>query len=365
MLASFFGTHQPRAAQLQPPPGGGGSKRAAGNGASANSAFASQNIYQAPRDWPSTLAKIVVTVAATVALLMLLSVVEDWLTEPCTPEDEKDPDRCTRLRRTATFGSALMAFARTLVTLGGFIVVLHHAGLRTTTLFTLASILSLVVGLAAQRVLQDVFAGMVFLAEGQLLNGDFVQLTTTCGNTPIGGIVENVSLRRIKLRNFENEVIYVPNSEVRAMSNSSQRFPVVRLRILISRTADSSAVLAALQAVAESLGQDEDFRAFMPPGTDGLGAAAAAEESGEEGGAGSEAIISTRLLRSLDAVGMTGPEPEVQGVSDVAAGGFEVLFRFMSDIGKQWSAGRYARQKLIEALEPFGPVAQVVRVTQV
>lgn len=362
MLASFFGTHQPRAAQMHPPPPG--AKRAARSGSESESAFASQNIYQAPRDWPSTLAKIVVTVAATVALLMLLSVVEDWLTEPCTPEDEKDPDRCTRLRRTATFGSALMAFARTLVTLGGFIVVLHHAGLRTTTLFTLASILSLVVGLAAQRVLQDVFAGMVFLAEGQLLNGDFVQLTTTCGSTPIGGIVENVSLRRIKLRNFENEVIYVPNSEVRAMSNSSQRFPVVRLRILISRTADSSAVLAALQAAAEALGQDEDFRAFMPPGTDGLGAAAAADENGSAV-AGPEAVISTRLLRSLDAVGMTGPEPEVQGVSDVAAGGFEVLFRFMSDIGKQWSAGRYARQRLVEALEPFGPVAQVVRVTQV
>jgi small-conductance mechanosensitive channel len=321
---------------------------------SGSGALASKNIYAAPKDWGVTLAKVVVTLAVLVAAWLILSLVQDWLTEPITPEDEEQPERCKRYRRAATFGSAIITFLRTLLILGGLLVVLHHLGLRTTTLFTLASILSLVLGLAAQRILQDLFTGTVLLAEGQLLNGDFVQLLVCSGSTVMSGIVENVSLRRIKLRNFENEVIYVPNSQIHAITNASQHFPVVRLKVLVSRTADSGAVLAALSEAAAALGRDEGMRTFLPPGSGSLGSMPS-----------SDAATSPevkRLLRSLDNVGMAGPEPEMMGVSDVGAGGFEVMVRFMVNVDRQWQAARYVRQRLVAALEPFGPVAQVVQV---
>jgi small-conductance mechanosensitive channel len=321
-------------------------------------------IYRAPGSWAVAAAKAFVTVAVAVAALLVLSVAEDWVGQPCTPEEEADPAKCRRRRRAATLSSASLTFGRALVVLAGIVVLLHHAGLRTTTLFTLGSILSLVIGLAAQSMLRDLFSGLMFLTEGQLINGDYVQLLTSgassaslgAGPGLIGGIVENVNLRRVKLRNFDNELVYVPNAEVRAVVNASQQFPVVRLRLQLSRTSDAAAALAAAQAACAALAADPAFRASYPPGRQE--AAGAAGSAGEA----SSSPAAMRLLRSLDAVGMTSPDPELQGVSEVGAGGFEVLVRFMCDVGKQWSAGRYARRALLQALAPFGPVVQAVRV---
>jgi small-conductance mechanosensitive channel len=322
--------------------------------------FAEKNLYAPPKDWGVTVAKIVVTLAVVVASWLILNLSEDWLTEPISPEDEDLPDRATRYRRAATFGSAIIAFLRTLLIVATILIVLHHLGLRTTTLVTLASILSLVLGLAAQRILQDLFTGTVLLAEGQLLNGDYVQLLICGGSTVMSGIVENISLRRIKLRNFENEIIYVPNSQIHAITNASQNFPVVRLRVMVSRTADSAAVLQVLSETTARLATDPIMRSHLPPGSEEIGRRAGPSQPGVESTA-SDPYAVKRLLRSLDAVSMAGPEPELLGVSDVAANGFEAMVRFMVNIDKQWAAGRYVRQRLVEALEPFGPVAQVVQ----
>lgn len=319
-----------------------------------------EGIYQRPASWPVAVAKIFVTIAVVAAVLLVVAVVQDWLSAPCNAEEEEDHGKCVRRRQAATVSSAALTFGRALVILGGLVVVLHHAGLRTTTLFTLGSILSLVVGLAAQNMLRDLFAGLLFLSEGQLINGDYVQLVVdgpggqSLGTAPglVGGIVDNVNLRRVKLRNFDNEIIYVPNAEIKAVVNASQQFPVVRLRIVVSRTSDSAAVLEAARAACTLLAADEAFRAFYPPGS--------SAPSGREAAPSEEAGL--RLMRSLDVVGMASPDPELQGVSDVAAGGFEVQVRFMANVGQQWAAARYARRALMQALADFGPVVQVVRV---
>lgn len=348
-------------AQLARGIGGGGAKRqAAGNGAPRPllQTF-TDGIYRSPGSWGVAAAKALVTLAVVVAALLVLGVAEDWFAQPCTPEEEADAAHCRRKRRAATLSSAALTFGRALVVLAGLVILLHHAGLRTTTLFTLGSILSLVIGLAAQSMLRDMFAGFMFLTEGQLINGDYVQLLTqgggggagsSLGAGPglIGGIVESVNLRRVKLRNFDNELVYVPNSEVRAVVNASQQFPVVRLRLQLSRTSDAAAALAAAQDACAALAADPAFRAFYPAGAERATHAAQ--------------TASLRLVRSLDAVGMASPDPELQGVSDVGAGGFEVLVRFMCEVGRQWNAGRYARRALLQSLAPFGPVVQAVRV---
>jgi small-conductance mechanosensitive channel len=336
-----------------------GTKRRAG-------VFSGNNVYQLPKKWTVAAANILLTVVVVTALMLLLFVFDDLLSVPCRPEDETNAEKCNAKRRRATVASAIFAGLRVVVVIVGVVVLLHHAGLRTTTLFTLGSILSLVIGLAAQNSIKDVFSGITFLAEEQLNQGDFVQLITTCGtggvsagasggttgtagSSPLSGIVEHVSMRRIKLRNFDNEVIYVPNSEVRAIINASQKFPVVRLRLHLSRTADSDQALASVRDVCTALSSDASFRAFFPPGT--------ISDTQDH-----ITDASLKLMRSLDAVGMTGPEPEVLGVSDIGTGGFEIMVRFMTDTGKQWNAGRFARQRFVRALEVLGPVVQVVKV---
>jgi small-conductance mechanosensitive channel len=349
-----------------------------GGGGASRSGAGGNGIYSRPAHLGVAAAKILLTLLVVAAVFAFSLMVQDLLRLGC--EQGEDHMACKRKRRSATIVSAAMTFLRTVLVFVGALVVLHHAGLRTTTLFALTSILSLVIGLAAQSMLRDLFNGATFLAEEQMLNGDYVQIITGASGAHSGGggggaggrgggldvaglggsgggsgggsasllsgIVENVSLRRIKLRNFDNEVIYVPNSEVRAVINSSQQYPVVRLRMSLSRSVDLDEALREIQQASDDLGTEPEFQAFYPANSLNLDASKASQ----------------RLIQSMEAVGMTSPGPELLGVSDVGAVGIEVMVRFMTDVGKQWPAGRFARQYFLRRLADLGPVTPIIRV---
>jgi small-conductance mechanosensitive channel len=341
-------------------------------GALTSNKNAASSIYSRPAHLGIAGAKVLLTLLVVAAVFALSIVIQDMLHPQC--ENGDDHMACKKKRRTATIVSAVLTFVRTIVVFVGALVALHHAGLRTTTLFALTSILSLVIGLAAQSMLRDLFNGATFLAEEQMLNGDYVQIITgTSGahsgngaggggglgvpgfngggggggaSSLLSGIVENISLRRIKLRNFDNEVIYVPNSEVRAVINSSQQYPVVRLRMSLSRNTDLDQALREIQQASDDLGAEPEFQAYYPANSLRLDASKASQ----------------RLIKSMEAVGMTSPGPELLGVSEVGAVGIEVMVRFMTDVGKQWAAGRYARQFYLLRLANLGPVTPIIRV---
>lgn len=308
-------------------------------------------LFTKPKEVHVALSKVLLTILVTAAIFLALKVIEEWFITDCDPSDEMSDEACQQTRRTNTIATAILTFARTVVVVGGMLFVLHHIGIKTTTLFTLAGIFSLVVGLAAQNVLKDFFAGLVFLVEEQMLNGDFVHLIVTgvrgdgiCSG--ISGIVESVSMRKIKLRNFENEAIYIPNGTVQAVINSSQNYPVVRLRVQVSRTATLTQVLDTITQACKDLAEDKGFTSNYP------------KPSNEK--------TRLRILKTLDSVGMDSPDPVVTGVSDLKGECYEILVRFMVDVGRQWQATRHVRGKIISALQAQGQghVVTVVNLTQ-
>lgn len=75
-----------------------------------------------------------------------------------------------------------------------------------------ASFLLLVAAFALQRVLQDVVAGFTLFAERWYSVGDTVSLEPH----ELQGVVEDVTLRRTKLRSLTGEIIHVHNSQINA-----------------------------------------------------------------------------------------------------------------------------------------------------
>ncbi len=75
----------------------------------------------------------------------------------------------------------------------------------------------LVLGFTMQRLLADVVAGFFILFEGQFAVGDLVMLEST---VPMG-VVERAGLRATVLRALNGDMVYVPNSQVKA----AQRLP--------------------------------------------------------------------------------------------------------------------------------------------
>jgi moderate conductance mechanosensitive channel len=87
-------------------------------------------------------------------------------------------------------------------------------GVDRLTAIAGASFAIIVAGFAAQRILIDVLAGLMMFWERWFSVGDTVVLQTAY---ELQGVVEDVSLRRTRLRSLTGEVINVHNSQIQAV----------------------------------------------------------------------------------------------------------------------------------------------------
>src|SRR5213079_202195 len=76
-----------------------------------------------------------------------------------------------------------------------------------------ASFVLILVGFALQRVLIDILAGFSMFVERWYSVGDTIAIPTM----ELQGVVEDVSLRRTKLRSLDGETIHVSNSQIPAV----------------------------------------------------------------------------------------------------------------------------------------------------
>src|SRR6476660_5821548 len=86
-------------------------------------------------------------------------------------------------------------------------------GLNKLTTLAGASFVIILAGFAIQRVLMDVIAGTMMFVEHWYAVGDTIAIPTL----ELQGIVEDVSLRRTKLRTLDGETIQVSNSQIPAV----------------------------------------------------------------------------------------------------------------------------------------------------
>lgn len=105
----------------------------------------------------------------------------------------------------------------------------------------------LVLGFTAQRLLADVVAGFFILFEGQFAVGDLVSLEST---VPVG-VVERAGLRATVLRALNGDVIYVPNSQVKAAQRLPHAMRDIEVGVLVS---DVAPVARAVADAADLVG---------------------------------------------------------------------------------------------------------------
>jgi moderate conductance mechanosensitive channel len=113
----------------------------------------------------------------------------------------------------------LVALIRTGIAYGAFgaaaVVTLAEliGGVDRLTAIAGASFLLILVGFAVQRVLTDIIAGFAMFAERWYAVGD----TVAVPGLDVQGVVEDVSLRRTKLRTLDGEAIHIHNSQIPAV----------------------------------------------------------------------------------------------------------------------------------------------------
>ena len=159
------------------------------------------------------------------------------------------------LRRIDTVGSAFRYFATVVVVLVAGMLILDELGISIAPLLATAGVAGIAIAFGAQSLIKDYFTGFFLLLEDQIRVGDVVEVAGR------GGLVEDLTLRYVRLRDLEGHVHYVPNGEIKLVTNRTRGHATPVVDVPISYAADTDAVLQVMREIAEALRADPDWSA--------------------------------------------------------------------------------------------------------
>jgi small-conductance mechanosensitive channel len=132
-------------------------------------------------------------------------------------------------------------------------LVLSELGVSIAPILGAAGIVGIAVGFGAQSLVKDFFIGFVILLENQIRQGDVI---TIAGRT---GVVESVTLRNVRLRDYDGSVHFVPNGLIDVVTNQSMEFSYAVIDVAVAYREQADAVFDALREVSRALRADPAF----------------------------------------------------------------------------------------------------------
>lgn len=167
-----------------------------------------------------------------------------------TSGDEVDPEHVKRIE---TLARVFQYTANiTVLTVAGMLV-LGQLGVSIAPVLATAGVAGIAIGFGAQSLIKDYFTGFFLLLENQIRQGDVVNVAG------IGGYVEEVTLRYVRMRDFDGNVHFVPNGIITTVANLTREFAYSVIDIRVSYREDIDRVIEVIKDVAREQREDPTF----------------------------------------------------------------------------------------------------------
>ena len=165
------------------------------------------------------------------------------------------------MKRSETLSSVFVGAAVTLIYISALFMILTELAVPIGPVLGGFGIAGIAVGFGAQYLVRDLIAGVLILAENHYRTGDVV---TIAGTT---GLVESINLRRTVLRDYDGQVIVVPNGEISVAFNKTKYWSRVNLDIGVAYKEDVDRVIEVLNEVGEDIAADPYYGLMLitPP----------------------------------------------------------------------------------------------------
>ena len=133
-------------------------------------------------------------------------------------------------------------------------LVLDALGVSVAPILATAGVAGVAIGFGAQSLIKDYFTGFFLLLEDQVRQGDVVEVAGR------GGLVEEVTLRYVRLRDMDGHVHYVPNGEIKLVTNRTRSYATPVVDVGIAYREDPDEVLGLMQQAAAELRADPAWK---------------------------------------------------------------------------------------------------------
>lgn len=141
----------------------------------------------------------------------------------------------------------------TVVTLGA-ISVLSNLGIDVAPLLAGAGVVGLAVGFGAQKLVSDVITGMFLIVEDSMAIGETVEAAGKVG------VVEGLTIRTLRLREFDGSLHSIPFSNITTLRNASRGFASYTVTVTILRAADVDRALAEIARIGAEIADDPAWK---------------------------------------------------------------------------------------------------------
>lgn len=165
-----------------------------------------------------------------------------------------------RAKRARAVGQAAEWAVGSLVYFVAGLLALREVGVPLTSLVAPATVAGVAIGFGAQQIVGDLLAGFFLFAERQFGVGDLIRLSTPGQLTGISGTVEELTLRVTKLRSQQGELIVIPNSSLRQVTNLSKDWSRVVIDVPIPVEEDLPRVIDIVRDVAAQMAGEDHWR---------------------------------------------------------------------------------------------------------
>lgn len=157
------------------------------------------------------------------------------------------------IKRMNTLSMVLRYIVTTVIMAITVVEILHELGISIAPVLAAAGVVGLAVGFGAQSLVKDYFNGFFLLLENQIRKDDVVEIADKAG------LVEEITLRYIKMRDYEGNVHYVPNGQITTVTNKSRDFAFAVMDVGVAYKENIAQVMQVMQTVGTELFNDPAY----------------------------------------------------------------------------------------------------------
>lgn len=155
-------------------------------------------------------------------------------------------------KRIQSLTDLLKSSARYILDFVAVMTILPLLGVETGQFLAGAGVVGIAVGFGAQTLVRDVITGFFLLFENQFSVDDYVEVAG------VRGQVEKIGLRVAKIRSFDGELHFVPNGQIKQVTNYSRGPMRVLVDVGIAYEEDVDKAIQGLEALCEELAEEID-----------------------------------------------------------------------------------------------------------
>jgi small conductance mechanosensitive channel len=163
-------------------------------------------------------------------------------------------DGKAREKREATLEAVFLSSIKTVIYIIAILMILSEIGIDTAPLIAGAGIVGLAFGFGGQYLIRDLIAGFFIILEDQYRKGDVVKIAD------IGGMVEDINLRRTILRDLDGKEHHIPNGIIGTTTNMTKFWSRAHLNIGVAYKENVDYVFDVLNRLGREMAEDEKWK---------------------------------------------------------------------------------------------------------